>query len=98
MPNGNINNNINIEIENPVTALELAKLLPLHMKYKRPVMIWGDSGIGKTELIHQVGRMISYRVLVLQANIRDAVDFRGVPFPNAETRTTEWFHPGTPPS
>jgi hypothetical protein len=61
------------------------------------VMLWGDSGIGKTELIHQIGRMTERKVFVFQTNIREPVDVRGIPVPNLEARTTEWLVPSELP-
>ena len=39
-----INGNINPDVENPVTSLELVKLLLIHMRHNHPVMLWGVLG------------------------------------------------------
>jgi hypothetical protein len=88
---------INMEIENPVTSRELVELLPMHFEQKQAVMVWGDAGIGKSELSDQVALTLSRKKFDFRLNIREPVDMRGIPVPNMKTKTTDWFVPGELP-
>ena len=87
----------NLEIENAVTSKELVELLPMHFEQKQAVMIWGDSGIGKSELSDQLAAATARKKFDFRLNIREPVDMRGIPVPNMKTRTTDWFVPGELP-
>lgn len=93
----NTQQQVNLEIENPATALELVFLIQMHWRKRKPVMLWGDSGIGKSQLSHQLAALINARLIDFRTNIREPVDMRGVPVPNLETRTTDWFAPSELP-
>lgn len=87
----------NLEIENAVTSKELVELLPIHFEQKQAVMVWGDSGIGKSELIGQIAIATKRKPFDFRLNIREPVDMRGIPVPNLKTRTTDWFVPSELP-
>ncbi len=42
-----------------ITHSELAKLLPFHRQIKRPVMVWGAPGIGKSQSVYQFVQKIT---------------------------------------
>jgi len=95
----NTQNKVNLEIENPVTSKELAVLLPILFRKRKAVMIWGDSGIGKSELVDQVAKATGRRKIDFRLNIREPVDLRGLPIPDLVKLVTKWLVPSEmPPS
>jgi hypothetical protein len=96
---------INLEIENPVTSVQLIGQILLHMnKQPRPgqkrkaVMVWGDSGIGKSKVMEQIAAMTSRRLFDFRTNIREPVDMRGIPAADLVKRVTEWLPPSELPA
>ena len=92
--------NINVEIENAATSRELAELIPMHWDAKprpQPVMVWGDSGIGKSDLAHQLAVKTKRKPIMFMLNVREPVDMRGVPMVDPKTKTTMWCTPSELP-
>lgn len=85
--------NLNLELENPVTSKELAVLVPILFAAKQAVMIWGDSGIGKSELSDQIAAAEGRRKIDFRLNIREPVDLRGIPVPDLAAMVTKWLTP-----
>lgn len=62
-------------------------------------MLWGQPGIGKTDLVNQVAKdMGNWPVIVFNAILRDPVDIRGMPDINREKRITDWLPSGDLPN
>jgi len=57
------------------------------------VFLWGAPGIGKTDIVHQLGARKKRCVLEFHAALRESVDLRGVPSVDLKTGTTKWFTP-----
>lgn len=87
------NHTVNLEIENPVTSKELVELLPLLFEKGKAVMIWGDSGIGKSELTDQIAKATGRKKFDFRINIREPVDLRGLPVPDLVNMVTKWLVP-----
>jgi hypothetical protein len=68
----------NPEIVN-VNAQELAEELSDLFESQKPVFIWGAPGIGKTDIVRQVGEKYGVDVIVFTLSVRDPVDFIGLP-------------------
>ena len=79
-------------------AIELATLqIKLPPNKRKAVMLWGAPGVGKSDAARQIGADIGVKVIDIRTNIRDAVDFRGIPVPNVEKGTTDWLPPSELP-
>jgi hypothetical protein len=89
--------NLNLEIENPVTSKELAEIIPIFFEANQTVMVWGDSGIGKTELSDQIALATARKKIDLRLNIRESVDLRGLPVPDLANMVTKWLVPAEMP-
>jgi MoxR-like ATPase len=57
------------------------------------VFLWGKPGIGKTDIVRQLGKKKSRKVIEFHANLREPVDLRGIPVPDLKTGTTRWLTP-----
>jgi AAA domain (dynein-related subfamily) len=58
---------------------KVEEVLPICIKAKRPVFLWGQPGAGKSELIASVGKSLEYGLTDLRAVLLDPVDLRGLP-------------------
>jgi len=59
---------------------ELKKILPIALKDgKMPVLMLGSPGIGKSEIINQIGDDLGYDVMVETACTADPCDYKGLP-------------------
>ena len=62
------------------------------------VMLWGSPGIGKTDIMYQLGARKKRKVIVFMLNIREPVDMRGIPVTDPLTKTTLWYYPSELPN
>ncbi len=79
------------------TVSQAAVLLEIMIRAGDKVFLWGPPGIGKTEMVTQVGAKISFPVLPFHASLREQVDLRGIPVFDPATRTTFWAAPNELP-
>ena len=63
---------------------------------KTPVMVWGQPGVGKSQIMVQVAESLGIPILDQRLAQMDPVDLRGIPFINeVEGKTyTDWAMPG----
>ena len=75
---------------------ELKKALKEAIKQNVPVLIKGSPGIGKSAIVHQIGKEIGYQVIDYRLSQVDSVDLRGVP--SIKDGRTHWNAPAEFPS
>lgn len=63
----------------------------------RPVMLWGAPGIGKSDIIAQIGKRHNRPVIDMRLLIMEPTDIKGIPFYCPETNTMRWARPGELP-
>jgi hypothetical protein len=63
-----------------------------------PTMIWGLPGLGKSDIVHQLGAKKGRKVIEFHAALRETVDLRGIPIPDLATGTTLWLVPDELPN
>ena len=51
-----------------------------HIKENRPVMIYGEPGIGKSNITEQVADALGYQLLDVRAVLLDPTDIKGIPY------------------
>lgn len=73
---------------NPTTA---SAILPHMIKLKRPTMLWGRPGEGKSALINQAAADVDHDVLDIRLSLYDPVDLRGIPA--RDGNLTTWLQP-----
>jgi hypothetical protein len=64
---------------------------------RQPVMIWGPPGIGKSDLIHEIGRETNRRVIDIRLALWEPTDIRGIPYFDPETKEMRWASPSELP-
>jgi hypothetical protein len=68
------------------------------MEVGRPVMIWGPPGIGKSELIAQIGKEQNRPVIDMRLLLLEPTDLKGIPYYDPETKTMRWGQPSDLPT
>ena len=63
------------------------------MKKKRPIFIWGPPGIGKSEIVHQIGESMSALVLDIRLSLWEPTDIKGIPYYAANDNVMKWAPP-----
>ena len=81
-----------------VTMKQLKKALHVCVRAKRPAMIWGPPGIGKSDSIAQLCTSMGGRLWDLRLSQCEQTDLRGMPYYNKETNRMEWAPPIDLPS
>ena len=65
---------------------------------KRPIMIWGAPGIGKSDIIQQIGTDQKREVIDIRLPLWEPTDIKGIPFFNSKKNIMEWAPPSELPS
>lgn len=74
-----------------VTPAKLERLLEMDLKGNlNPIIfIWGQPGIGKTQIVQQVCSRLSYRLLVLEVSTLHPYALSGIPVPHVRQKKVE---------
>lgn len=72
---------------------EAAELLEVLTDAGDAVFLWGKPGIGKTDIVNQLGAKKGRKVIEFHAALREPVDLRGIPITDPITATTKWCVP-----
>jgi hypothetical protein len=82
-----------------VTLSEARKYVKHHAKSKRPVMIWGPPGIGKSDLIGGICNEYENSLLIdVRLPLWEPTDIKGIPYYAANDNTMKWAPPTELPS
>ena len=80
--------------ENRTVTPNEAKTAVQHaMKLKRPIFIWGPPGIGKSDIIKQIGDLLESHVIDIRLSLWDPTDIKGMPYYSANDNTMKWAPP-----
>ena len=71
---------------------ELVPAIETCLRATEPTCIWGPVGIGKSDIVHQVGANLNLIVRDVRAVLLDPVDLRGLPHVNGDGRA-HWAIP-----
>lgn len=77
---------------------DIRVLLERTMKVGRPAMIWGPPGIGKSELIAEIGEEQNRPVIDMRLLLLDPTDIKGIPYFDPTTKTMKWAQPADLPT
>jgi len=73
-----------------ITPNELRKIFKKSFEARRPLMIVGEPGIGKTDITNQVTAELGYDLVTMYPAISEPVDFRGIPVYDKETKSAHF--------
>ena len=62
-----------------------------------PVMLWGPPGVGKSDLIAQIGKRQNVSVIDIRLSQMEPSDLRGIPFRDDASGNVEWAIPSMLP-
>ena len=63
-----------------------------------PVMLWGPPGVGKSDLIAQIGERHDAPVIDIRLSQMEPSDLRGIPFRDLDNNKVEWAIPSMLPN
>ena len=78
----------------PSVAKDLIKRC---IQARRPVFLWGPPGIGKSDIIEQIGKEQDRPVIDIRLILMDPTDIKGIPYYNPTSGKMEWAHPSELP-
>ncbi len=76
-----------------LTSNEAKAAIGRCMAVKRPVMIWGPPGIGKSEIIEQITHDMEGTLIDLRLGQMEPTDIRGIPYFDREQGVMNWAPP-----
>ncbi len=61
-------------------------------------MMWGPPGIGKSDIIHQIGEKQNRHVIDIRLSLWEPTDIKGIPYYNSNENNMVWAQPSELPS
>lgn len=68
------------------------------IKIQRPVFLWGPPGIGKSDIVAQIGAEQDREVIDVRLNLWEPTDIKGIPYYNSDKGTMTWAPPAELPT
>jgi hypothetical protein len=65
---------------------------------KRPVFMWGPPGIGKSDIVKQIGIEQKREVIDVRLSLWEPTDIKGIPYYNSSLNTMSWAPPSELPT
>jgi len=69
----------------------LRTTLPKLLAKKRPVMMWGAPGVGKSDVVYQVAQDMKIELRDVRLPLLDPIDMKGFPVVNLAKKQMEWL-------
>jgi hypothetical protein len=63
------------------------------MSKKRPIFLWGPPGIGKSDIVHQIGEYMNARVIDVRLSLWEPTDIKGIPYFDSNANKMVWAPP-----
>ncbi len=80
-----------------IRPADAVQVLRRCMTVGRPAMLWGPPGIGKSDIIAQIGAADNRPVIDLRLLLMEPTDIKGIPYYNPESKEMRWAKPGELP-
>lgn len=90
--------NDNISINRAVGPTEAKNALRKCIKIQRPVFLWGPPGIGKSDIVKQIGDEQEREVIDVRLSLWEPTDIKGIPYYNSQVNSMSWAPPIELPS
>jgi hypothetical protein len=65
---------------------------------RRPIFIWGPPGIGKSDIVKQLGEELDAYVIDVRLSLWEPTDIKGIPYFDSNDGTMRWAPPSELPS
>jgi hypothetical protein len=80
-----------IDSQNHTVTLEQArKAMKKVFKIKRPIFVWGQPGVGKSDMVRSLATELGGVAVDVRLAQCDPTDIRGIPYFNKDTNTMQW--------
>jgi hypothetical protein len=76
-----------------ISMLDAAAMIKSHYGKRRPLMLLGKPGMGKTSLFEKTCQTMEIGFIDFRLTLRDPVDVGGIRIPDAKTGKLRWFCP-----
>jgi energy-coupling factor transporter ATP-binding protein EcfA2 len=73
------------------------KSIRFAIKKRRPVFLWGPPGIGKSDIVKQIGEELNREVIDVRLALWEPTDIKGIPYYNADQGKMVWAPPAELP-
>ena len=87
-----------ISTSRTVSPNEAKRSIRKCIKVKRPVFMWGPPGIGKSDIVKQIGDEQGRDVIDVRLSLWEPTDIKGIPYFNPEQHTMTWAPPAELPT
>ena len=74
------------------------KAIRKSIQVRRPVFLWGPPGIGKSDLVKQIGDDAGREVIDVRLALWEPTDIKGIPYYNADKGAMVWAPPAELPT
>ena len=68
------------------------------IKKKRPIFLWGPPGIGKSDIVNQIGKDSKRQVIDVRLALWEPTDIKGIPYFDSNAGTMTWAPPAELPT
>jgi hypothetical protein len=76
-----------------VTPKNAKKSIRHAMLKKRPIFLWGPPGIGKSDVVHQIGDDLNAHVIDVRLSLWEPTDIKGIPYFDSNDSKMVWAPP-----
>lgn len=87
-----------ISTNRTVSPNEAKRSIRKCIKIQRPVFMWGPPGIGKSDIVKQIGLEQDREVIDVRLSLWEPTDIKGIPYFNPEEHTMTWAPPAELPT
>ena len=87
-----------ISANRTVSPNEAKRSIRKCIKIQRPVFMWGPPGIGKSDIVKQIGNEFVREVIDVRLSLWEPTDIKGIPYYNAQANTMTWAPPSELPT
>jgi MoxR-like ATPase len=63
------------------------------MTKQRPIFLWGPPGIGKSDIVHQIGDAMNAHVIDVRLSLWEPTDIKGIPYFDSNANKMVWAPP-----
>jgi hypothetical protein len=81
-----------------VSPNEAKRAIRKCIKIQRPVFLWGPPGIGKSDIVKQIGEEQNRPVRDIRLSLWEPTDIKGIPYYNSQSNTMCWAPPSELPT
>jgi hypothetical protein len=87
-----------ISANRTVSPNEAKRSIRKCIKIQRPVFMWGPPGIGKSDIVKQIGDEFEREVIDVRLSLWEPTDIKGIPYYNSDQGTMTWAPPSELPT